>query len=95
MSLSTRLLRRRVQLLAELDCMQDSRAAARQSFRSFSPQRRSHRTQGHFVELIVDLLTRRGYVDPAQLFDAPLTNSHPQGLSGLFTDPPIHKSKKC
>jgi type I restriction enzyme R subunit len=65
------------------------RAAARLAFQVFLSGRTLTANQNQFVELVVDLLTRRGYVDPAQLYDPPFTNAHPQGVAGLFTDPEV------
>ncbi|MBB5063150.1 DEAD/DEAH box helicase family protein [Granulicella mallensis] len=67
------------------------RAAARQAFQNFLSGKTLTASQHQFVELIVDLLARRGYVDPAQLYDAPFTNAHPQGVAGLFSDPEVEQ----
>jgi type I restriction enzyme R subunit len=62
------------------------RGAARQALQAFLSGRTLTANQHQFVDLVVDLLTRRGYVDPAQLYDPPFTNSHPEGVAGLFSD---------
>jgi type I restriction enzyme R subunit len=65
------------------------RAAARQAFQAFVSGKTLTASQNQFVELVVDLLTRRGYVDPAQLYDPPFTDAHPEGVAGVFTDPDV------
>lgn len=65
------------------------RIAARSAFQSFLSGRIHSANQLQFVELVVDYLTRRGYVDPAQLYDPPFTDNHSAGIGGLFSDPEV------
>jgi type I restriction enzyme R subunit len=62
------------------------RAAARQAFSSFIEGSTLSANQHQFVDLLVEFLTRRGYVDPVQIYSPPFTNSHPHGVAGLFKD---------
>jgi type I restriction enzyme R subunit len=61
-------------------------AAARRAFQSFLNGRVLSANRLQFVDLVSTYLSRRGYVDPAQLYGSPFTDSHPHGLAGLFTD---------
>jgi len=61
-------------------------AAARRAFQSFLSGKVLSANQLQFVDLVITYLSRRGYVDPAQLYDSPFTDSHPHGVAGLFTD---------
>ena len=42
--------------------------------------------QIRFVETIIDYLTQNGTMDPGLLYEAPFTETHIEGLSGVFND---------
>ena len=37
-----------------------------------------------FVELVIDQLTARGFMEPAALYEAPFSSLHADGPEGLF-----------
>jgi type I restriction enzyme R subunit len=65
------------------------RAAAKRSIASFLNDKTLTANQIEFVDLIVGHLSRRGWIDPAQLYDSPFVDVHPHGISGVFSDPEV------
>jgi len=45
--------------------------------------------QIEFVNLVVDLLTEHGVMDPARLYESPFTDINPRGPEGVFTEPHV------
>lgn len=62
------------------------RNAAKEAFGLFLDSTRYNSQQIRFVEMIIERLTRQGAVDPGQLYDAPFTSIHHEGLDGAFRD---------
>ncbi|MCG6117960.1 MAG: hypothetical protein MEQ07_07165 [Aquimonas sp.] len=62
------------------------RSAAKEAFARFLDQGRYSSAQIRFVEMIIDRLTASGAIDPGQLYEAPFTAVHHEGLDGLFPD---------
>jgi type I restriction enzyme, R subunit len=62
------------------------RAAAKQAFAHYLEGNPFTANQIRFVETIIDYLTQNGIMEPAQLYTAPFTEAHPDGLDGLFPD---------
>jgi type I restriction enzyme R subunit len=62
------------------------RSAAKEAFARFLDQGRFSSAQIRFVEMIIDRLTASGAIDPGQLYEAPFTAVHHEGLDGVFPD---------
>jgi type I restriction enzyme R subunit len=62
------------------------RNEAKQAFATYRENGNFSANQIHFVENIIDYLTQNGVIDPGLLYEAPFTDSHPEGLDGVFTD---------
>ncbi len=60
------------------------RGAAKAAFSRFLDETRYSSQQIRFVEMIIDRLTHSGAIDPGQLYEAPFTALHYEGLSGIF-----------
>ncbi|MEV4336087.1 DEAD/DEAH box helicase family protein [Streptomyces sp. NPDC049590] len=61
------------------------RAAAQQAFEGFTSGRQLSSQQWDFLNLIVDALTKRGYLEPQDLFRSPFTDRFPKNLFGYFS----------
>ena len=64
------------------------RNAAKQAFNSFLDDRSLTAPQMRFVELVIDQLTARGYMEPSALYDAPFNSIHAGGPEELFAANP-------
>jgi type I restriction enzyme R subunit len=62
------------------------RNAAKQAFATYLEGGNFSANQIHFVENIIDYLTQNGVMDPGLLYEPPFTDSHPEGLDGVFRD---------
>lgn len=62
------------------------RNAAKQAFTTYLEGGNFSANQIHFVENIIDYLTQNGVIDPGRLYEPPFTDSHPEGLDGMFRD---------
>lgn len=60
------------------------RGAAKAAFATFLDDRNLSAQQIRFVELIIDQLTARGFMEPSALYAAPFINLHANGPDGLF-----------
>lgn len=60
------------------------RAAAKQLFADFLVEGTNTATQIHFVNLIIDDLTRHGIVEPGRIYESPYTDLAPSGPDALF-----------
>ncbi|TVQ51922.1 MAG: DUF4145 domain-containing protein [Spirulina sp. DLM2.Bin59] len=74
-------LKRLIRELVGLD-----RNAAKQAFGRYLEGSTFNATQIRFVETIIDLLTQNGIMNPGLLYEPPFTDSHPEGLDGVFAD---------
>ncbi|MGA1263343.1 MAG: type I restriction-modification enzyme R subunit C-terminal domain-containing protein, partial [Prochlorothrix sp.] len=62
------------------------RAAAKAAFARYLQDTTFSANQIRFVETIIDFLTQNGFMDPGLLYEPPFTDSHPEGLDGVFGD---------
>jgi type I restriction enzyme R subunit len=60
------------------------RSAAKAAFATFLADRTLNAPQMRFVELVIDQLTARGFMEPAALYEAPFNSLHANGPEGLF-----------
>jgi type I restriction enzyme R subunit len=60
------------------------RNAAKQAFATYLEGGNFSANQIRFVENIIDYLTQNGVMDPGLLYEPPFTDSHPDGLDGIF-----------
>jgi len=60
------------------------RNAAKAAFAKFLDDRSLSAQQIRFVELIIDQLTARGFMEPGALYEAPFDSLHANGPDGLF-----------
>ncbi|MGB7248728.1 MAG: DEAD/DEAH box helicase family protein [Phormidesmis sp.] len=61
------------------------RSAAKQAFAQYLKGTNFRANQIRFVETIIDYLTQNGIMDPGLLYEAPFTDTHTEGLDGVFT----------
>ena len=64
------------------------RSAAKAAFATFLADRSLSAHQMRFVELVIDQLTVRGFMEPAALYEAPFSSIHAGGPEGLFAGKP-------
>ena len=62
------------------------RNAAKQAFARYLEGTTISANQIRFVENIIDFLTQNGLMDPGLLYEPPFTDTHPEGLDGVFSD---------
>jgi type I restriction enzyme R subunit len=67
------------------------RAAAKRAFASFLNGKTLSANQIEFVDLIIDHLSRRGWIEPSQLYESPFVDVHPHGIAGVFSDPQVQE----
>jgi type I restriction enzyme R subunit len=65
------------------------REAAARAFGRFQAGRTLTANQLHFVNMLIDVLARRGLVDVGQLYDPPFTQLTPSGPERFFTESDI------
>ena len=61
------------------------RETAKQAFTGFLAGKTMTANQIEFVNLIIDHLTERGFMDPALLYASPYTDFSPKGVEGVFS----------
>ena len=64
------------------------RNAAKAAFAGFLDDRTLNAPQMRFVEMVIDQLTARGFMDPAALYEAPFNSIHAGGPDALFAGQP-------
>lgn len=64
------------------------RNAAKAAFATFLADRSLSAQQMRFVELVIDQLTARGFMEPAALYEQPFSSLHADGPEGLFASKP-------
>jgi type I restriction enzyme R subunit len=60
------------------------REAAKRTLDTFLDGKTTTANQIEFVNLIVDYLTQRGWIEPASLYESPFTDMSPRGVEGVF-----------
>ncbi len=66
-----------------------SREAAVQAFSDFQRGKTLSPAQYGFVDLLIESLTRNGYLDIGHLYEQPFKSRAPQGPDVFFTDPEV------
>ena len=64
------------------------RGAATAAFATFLADRTLTAPQMRFVELVIDQLTARGFMEPAALYESPFSGIHAGGPDELFAGKP-------
>jgi type I restriction enzyme R subunit len=77
----TKTLKRLIREIVGLD-----RNAAKEAFARYLEGSTMAANQIRFVENIIDYLTQNGIMDPGMLYEPPFTDTHPEGLDGVFND---------
>jgi type I restriction enzyme R subunit len=77
----TKSLKRLIREIVGLD-----RHAAKQAFARYLEGTTFSANQIRFIENIIDMLTKNGMMNPGALYETPFTDSHPEGLDGIFND---------
>ena len=65
--------------------------AAKDAFSEFLLTDRFNPTQIHFINTVINALTKNGVIDKRMLFDQPFTNFNQDGLSGVFEEKDARK----
>lgn len=60
--------------------------AAKSAFGDFLSAGNLSADQIHFIDMIIDYITRNGVIDAEMLYEPPFTDFHTQGISGIFDD---------
>lgn len=64
------------------------RSAAKAAFATFLEDRSLNSQQMRFVELVIDQLTARGFMEASALYEQPFSSLHADGPEGLFAGKP-------
>jgi len=67
------------------------RSAAKEAFADYLDEARFNTQQIRFINTIIDFLTQRGVMSPAQLAQAPFSDIHFEGVFGLFDEGDVAK----
>jgi type I restriction enzyme R subunit len=68
-----------------------NREAAKDSLDGFLEGKKLSANQIEFVNLIVDYLTQRGWMDPSSLYESPFTDISSRGVEGIFAPPDVER----
>jgi type I restriction enzyme R subunit len=67
------------------------REAAKRSFDGFLLGKTLTANQIEFLNLMVDHLTQRGWMEPSALYESPFTDMSPRGVEGLFASKEVEQ----
>jgi hypothetical protein len=67
------------------------REAAKQAFNSFLQDKALSANQIDFIDLIIDHLTQRGWMDASALYESPFVDYSTKGVDGLFNPAQVDK----
>jgi type I restriction enzyme, R subunit len=67
------------------------REAAQEAFAELLSRTSLNANQIHFINLIIDYLTKNGTLEPAQLMDEPFVSVHHEGVFGLFDEETVEE----
>jgi type I restriction enzyme, R subunit len=67
------------------------REAAKVSLDGFLQGKKPSANQIEFINLIVDYLTQRGWMDPSSLYESPFTDISSRGVEGIFTPQDVER----
>ena len=67
------------------------RPAASEALAGFIDSRTLSADQLHFIDLVVDHLTKNGVMEPTRLYDSPFTDLAPRGPEDLFRETDIEE----
>ena len=67
------------------------REAAKRSFDGFLLGKTPSANQIEFINLMIDHLTQRGWMDPTALYESPFTDISPRGVEGIFASKEVEQ----
>ena len=67
------------------------RQAAKRSFDGFLLGKTPTANQIEFINLLIDHLTQRGWMEPSSLYESPFTDISPRGVEGLFASKEVEQ----
>jgi type I restriction enzyme R subunit len=67
------------------------REAAKRSFDGFLLGKTPSANQIEFINLMIDHLTQRGWMEPSALYESPFTDISPRGVEGIFASKEVEQ----
>jgi type I restriction enzyme R subunit len=67
------------------------RGAAKRSFDGFLLGKTPSANQIEFINLMIDHLTQRGWMEPSALYESPFTDISPRGVEGIFASTEVEQ----